>query len=80
VCLQLIVLKNKIHSLLFWDVMQCRLAVFFCKMPVYAAQHLKRMKISTASRQNIKILQEQNLFVYEAKCVAEHLSPVQAYA
>jgi hypothetical protein len=41
---------------------------FFCKIPVYAAQHLKRMKISTTSRQNVKILQEQNLVVYEAKC------------
>jgi len=67
VCLQLIVLKNKVHSLLFWDVVQCRLAVF-CEIPVCAAQHLKRMNISTASRQNIKILPEQNLVVYEANC------------
>jgi len=67
VCLQLTVLKNKIHSLLFLDVVQCRLAVF-CEILVRAAQHLKRIKISTAARQNIKILQEQNLVVYEANC------------
>jgi hypothetical protein len=35
------------------------LSFFHSKIPVCAAQHLKRMKVSTAARQNIKILQEK---------------------